>query len=352
MADVDISCLCGKGKSRVRLTDNVPAHSFICHRSQCRHNMGSLCHSVLPITGRPQIVATLEVYIVDNSLSRYFCGTCGSHMIDKSEGWAVQSGCVERIHSEQVSSALEEIAGHEYVHETLDGGLSFCLAGEDPSGFDRRMQEIEPSFSAAGAQNASIIPNTISMKDDRERLWASCICGGVQFFITKPNEQSVRCSSPWPDLIVPYHADSSDNPRDEKWWIRDDGKWLAGTCACRSCRLGLGAPIQAWAFVSRSNIFNPDASKLSYKTGSLRTFESSAGARREFCHECGATIFWHNEERPGVVDVSVGILRASEGSLARTWLNWWTERVSFAEHAFDKRLIQQFEAGLHRSKSS
>ncbi|KAK5957113.1 hypothetical protein OHC33_001482 [Knufia fluminis] len=273
-------------------------------------------------------------------------------MFEKSEGWKVQSGVVERIHSEQVSDALEEIFGNRHVHDTLDGGLSLCLTGGDPSESERRMQEIEASVSGNRPQPASAAPPTPSIKSAEDRLFASCVCRGVKFFITRPNEQSRQCSSPWPDLIVPYHAHSSGNPRDEKWWIREKGKWLAGTCACRSCRLGLGSPIQAWAFVSRSNIFNPDGSNLSYDTGTLQSFESSSGVRREFCRDCGATIFWHSEERPDVVDVSVGVLRASEGALARAWLDWWTERVSFAEKAFDRSFVSHFESRLPRLKLS
>ena len=355
MTEVDISCLCGKFRSGVRLVDTIPTKSTICYQSQCRHNLGALCHSALPIEGRPEGVDLLKVYVVDNSLSRYFCDTCGSHVVEKNEGWKVQSGAVERIHSEQVSSALEKISGHQGVHETLDGGLSLCLTGGVLLGLSdtkSRMQMIKPSIDDAGIRDASLSPFPNSTKDDRQQLWAGCACGGVQFYVTRPNEYSWQCSSPWPDLIVPYHSHSSDNPEDEKWWIRDSGKWLAGTCACRSCRLALGSPIQAWAFVSRANIFNLDGSSLSYDTGTLQSFESSVGAKREFCGECGATIFWHNKERPGVVDVSVGVLRAAEGSLARDWLDWWTSRVSFSEHAFDKNLIQRLGASLDSLKSS
>ena len=350
MSVVDISCLCGKVKSRVRLAGHVPVESYLCHRSQCRYNLGSLCHAALLIGKRPNVLDLLKVYVINDNLSRYFCDTCGSHMVEKSEYWKVQSGIIEGIHSEQVSYALEAIAGHQHVHEAVDGGLSLCLTDKIPG--EGSMHEIETKLHCAGEGINTPQSHSPLSIHGRDRLQASCICGGVQFFITRPNQQSGQCSSPFPDLMVPYHAQSPENPRDEKWWIRDDHKWLAGTCTCRSCRLGLGSPIQAWAFVSRANIFNPDESPLAYDCGMLQSFASSTGVRREFCQRCGATIFWHSDERPGVVDVSVGVLRAPEGSLARTWLEWWTERVSFAEQAFDKEMVRHLELGLHRLKST
>lgn len=78
----------------------------------------------------------------------------------------------------------------------------------------------------------------------------------------------------------------------------------------------------------------------------MRRFESSPGVYREFCGTCGATVFWHCDERPGVVDVSVGLLRSVSGARADDWLEWATGRVSFAEDALDKGLIGLLEKGL------
>ena len=57
----------------------------------------------------------------------------------------------------------------------------------------------------------------------------------------------------------------------------------------------------------------------------LTSYESSPGDLREFCINCGATIFWHDKWSPDLINVSVGLLRAEE------WLDWWTDRVSFSE---------------------
>lgn len=344
MAEVHITCLCSKFAGVFRLAESIPVKSWVCWQAHCRYNLGALCHSALTLEARPDHVDILKSYAVNEGLTRYFCDTCGSHMFEQDESWRVQSGVVDRIHSEQVFDALEDIAGHRFVHETLDGGLSMCLSGLDAS---KATNPVKSDVSATGkSQHFSSDPVQSSAQDDTA-LQASCACGGVEFSLTRPNANSRQCSSPWPDLIVPYYLKSAENPEDVKWWIVGEDKWLAGTCGCRSCRLFLGSPIQAWTFVSRTNILQADGLPLSYNFGSLQRFESSKGAMREFCKTCGATVFWHNEERPGVVDVSVGLLRAPEGVMAKSWLNWWTDRVSFSEEALDKRLIGNLESNLH-----
>jgi hypothetical protein len=79
----------------------------------------------------------------------------------------------------------------------------------------------------------------------------------------------------------------------------------------------------------------------------MQRFESSPGVYREFCKSCGATVFWHCDERPGVVDVSVGLLKSPTGARAEDLLEWETGRVSFAEDAAQHQsLIALLERGL------
>ncbi|KAK3943935.1 putative DUF636 domain protein [Diplogelasinospora grovesii] len=211
-------------------------------------------------------------------------------------------------------------------------------------------------------------------------LPASCHCGTVSFLISRPDPSiSTLPHSNFPDLMLPYCRTSSSvisNHADEKWWIRGGtggakSRYLAGTCACRSCRLGSGFEIQTWAFVPRANILfgipstagggRTELKPLDFATlprGVLQSYESSVGVIREFCGRCGATIFWHDKWRPDLIDVSVGLLRAPEGARAETWLEWWTDRVSFAEEAGNERagsvmnwattLIAYLEDGLKK----
>ena len=58
------------------------------------------------------------------------------------------------------------------------------------------------------------------------------------------------------------------------------------------------------------------------------------------------------------MDVSVGLLDAAEGARAATWLDWWTERVSFSEDAalgrtgtaaeMAVRLVNELETNLRK----
>lgn len=286
--------------------------------------------------------------------------------VAKDDAWTVCSGVIDHVpmaSHEQVSSfSLEKIMQHEFVGDTKDGGLAVCLADfdHDPvplflQGPDGASLPIEPNvrFTTFGPDDPPPVDNptrnSVEVSESSNDLHGECHCGGFAFYVTRPNAASRACSSPWPDLLVPYHSSSSENCEDIKWWLRANGsKYLAGTCACRSCRLGSGSPIQAWAFVPKANLLQFDGTPFTYGTGSLRQIESSKDCFREFCGTCGATIFWHCRERPDLVDVSVGLLRAKEGSRAMTWLDWWTERVSFKEDALDKALIENLEKGLGR----
>lgn len=89
---------------------------------------------------------------------------------------------------------------------------------------------------------------------------------------------------------------------------------------------------------------------MDFSLGRLRQYESSPGIFREFCSICGATVFWHCEERPDLIDVSVGLLRSESGARAENWLEWETDRVSFKEDALDQGLMAALELGLRTMK--
>jgi hypothetical protein len=74
---------------------------------------------------------------------------------------------------------------------------------------------------------------------------------------------------------------------------------------------------------------------MTYSLGTLRRFESSPGVDRQFCGACGASVYWHCDGRPDLVDVCVGLLNSECGARAEDWLEWETGRVSFSEDAID-----------------
>ncbi|KAK2782400.1 hypothetical protein FQN52_000940 [Onygenales sp. PD_12] len=326
----------------------------------------------------------LVEYAASAAATRWFCARCGAHVFlqlkvldrdagyERGERFMVARGLVDDMNVQ--TQSIKQLC----VARTVDGGLLRSSIPSTPipeSGLQEGQVESENNACFTGSiyprctdEGPDYLPNNppplfnqeeLAQTSSDTSLLASCHCTAVQFSISPPDHTSRTASSPWPDLLVPFHSAPSDNPDDVKWWLREnDTKYLAGLCACISCRLASGFPIQSWAFIPRSNIFTKgvadDASggvqvakPLVYDDmGSLKRYQSSPGVYREFCGGCGATVFWHCDWRPGVVDVSVGLLRAESGVRADKWLDWVLDRVSFEEEAVDKGLIGCLKARL------
>lgn len=352
---VKIRCLCGETAQKIRLDQTADQSVLnLCHCSQCRRTTGLLASTYRLIGTRPPRLDALSAYLQSKSITRYFCRTCGAHAfahLQPSGQYLVATGLIE----DELPAPL--LLRHWGCQDTRDGGLRAMLPGEDAyigagcwleslisNGYDKIDDETVTGLKHVDAEDAE------KASEPREPLHARCHCRGVEFNITPPDESSLHASSPWPDLLVPYHSGSSENKQDVKWWLRDrNTKYLAGTCACRSCRLASGFPIQAWTFITKSNIFQLNGSALAFGIGTMQRYQSSPSIYREFCSCCGATIFWHCEERPLILDVSIGLLDAASGSRAERCLDWVVSgRVSFAEDALDQDLIHWLGKGFER----
>ncbi|KAL4972808.1 Mss4-like protein [Aspergillus desertorum] len=331
-----ISCLCSKVAQPVVLEPTNTALN-LCHCTACRTVSGQISTSYYLLQEKPQL-ENLEKYQQSDLLVRYFCGTCGSHAFahaTRTGRFLVASGLVD-------SPPQTESIRHWGVCDTRDGGLSSYLPG------DAADAGVTCWVSQSNSQTAAARSET-----DPTRLLAGCHCGGIEYYITRPDSVSEEPWSHWPDILVPYNSEASaENEEDIKWWLcAGKTKYLAGTCACRTCRLASGFPIQTWAFVPKSNILTAQKSELAFGAGTMKRYESSPQVYREFCSRCGASVFWHCVKRPLLIDASVGLLHAESGSRAEEWLEWATERTSFAEMAVDKPLIRQLEVGLAESCS-
>ncbi|KAI1178854.1 hypothetical protein F4777DRAFT_535908 [Nemania sp. FL0916] len=397
---LSISCHCGAAKQTVCLQNPVsgtPQDIDLCHCSACRHNTGLLCVSYAGIE-RPDSVAGLLEYRTTENTTRFFCQNCGCQVFRRhqnheesslatakdTQGWDVATGVIiglnpgnENPTEERDDEILLRYARHINTASTKDGGLSPAIrrvvGSQDlevtPS--SPRPTEVKPEKLKFGEDTGDFLRDNRDGRGGNDQvLNAFCHCGSVHFHITRPDAASRLPRSNFPDLMVAYHTGSAQiqNPEDVKWWLRPGkglcstseaapslegvelDRYLAGTCACRSCRLASGFEIQTWAFVPRANIFfrvensnrglsildsGAEVVPLDFATlpsNILTSYESSHGVRREFCSRCGATVFWRDRWRPELIDVSVGLLD-SEGARAETWLDWWTERVSFAEDA-------------------
>lgn len=374
--NLTITCICGA--SRQKVTSSRP-YLLPSDAEMDRHGSGVLFVSHLAIDPpAQQKLSELSCYESEEG-KRFFCGTCGCHVFKNltdspasgspaqspsgrqppTELFAVATGVI----IESSDNKEEALFVESPMDDTRDGGLGPWLPMAEMKGRTPRQDTEDPHESSYDS-----IP-------------ASCGCGNVNLLIQHPSELSDMVEknqsgiqlpySPYPDLMFPYKTtlkDKVDNPSDEKWYLQgtgEDSRYLAGTCACKSCRLSTGYEIQTWAFIPRVAIgisispnsptireeSNVSARGKTQKTESfvpldfkeleslpggrnpLRSYESSRGVLREFCHLCGATVFWHSQKRPDLIDVSVGLLRASEGARAEGLLQWWRDRCSFAEDA-------------------
>ena len=343
MTPVSFSCACGQVRGSAKVPNSLlPLSYSLCHCNVCRHQTGLLCGSYVTLvkgTSDFKVEGSYTPYYSSDLVTRYFCKNCGANvwLDDKREdGPDICSGAFDNV------DGIVKLKNHIFIEDTKDGGLSKWIPDEDItawSAFSRDSTRIRIADRA----------RTTVAKNEDAKLSAHCRCNGVQFRITRPNEASKALSAPWPDLLKPYHSQAPQNKEEVKWWLRsDDARYLAGLCACKSCRLASGFDIQAWAFVPKANIFQLDGKPLDFTMGTLEYYESAPGVYRNFCGRCGATVFWHCHERPDLVDVSVGLLDAPEGARAESWLEWQTGRISFEEAAQNEDLIARLGKGLGR----
>ncbi|KAJ5883938.1 uncharacterized protein N7473_010824 [Penicillium subrubescens] len=347
-----ITCLCGETRLSIQL-DPTTDHTQLqlCHCNSCRAATGLLCTSYYLMQHKPPALETLQEYQESPHVSRFFCRTCGAHVFAQSKPsgrYFVASGVLVAEDTPAVHSIQ-----HWKVGDTGDGGLSVYLLGWPATDISCRLQAPSgpPELSETGGDAMQKTPlESSDSLQGQNKLQARCHCGGIDFFITPPDASSTQAWSQWSDLLMPYNSGYADldNDADVKWFLRKGNtKYLAGTCACASCRLHSGFPIQVWAFIPKSNIVNADGSSLTFGHGTMRQYKSSPGVYREFCDHCGATVFWHNDGRPTVIDVSAGLIRGRHAR-SEDLLDWATGRVSFAEMAVQKDLVKLLEEGLQQ----
>lgn len=199
------------------------------------------------------------------------------------------------------------IAYHEYVADTLDGGLADFLPSVDGkliprrSGNPKTSELLPPQWKAAPRPKTEI--------QEASQLYCHCKCGGVQFWISRPAQALAQ-------------DDSSQE--------FDDGetKCRGRLCCCTACRRDTGQAIAAWVSVPITNISLDAGSKLAFKLpfGTVQGFQSSSGVTRYFCRVCAASVFYVNSQRKGIVDVGTGLLKAVDGARAESWVEFDKEQ--------------------------
>lgn len=374
--ELTINCLCGSSRQAL-IISNHP-YMLPSDAEKDRHESGVLFVSHLAIEApAPRKLSELSCHESDGG-TRFFCGTCGCHVFRKFSGSPALASLAQNLSGMQPPAELFAVATGVII-ESPDDKRDTRFGGAPID--DTRDGGIGPYLPVTEMKGRTQKPETETPLKPQDAIPAACGCGNVKLSIQRPEYflniggKSVEAAelpySPYPDLMFPYKTtlkDELDNPSNEKWYLRRTGgglKYLAGTCACKSCRLSAGYEIQTWAFIPRFAIgisvsSSPVTTRAEPRTPAepeiqdteayvpldfkvlgdlpggrnpLRSYESSRGIFREFCHTCGATVFWHSNERPDLIDVSVGLLQAREGARAETLLEWWRDRCSFSEDA-------------------
>ncbi len=97
---------------------------------------------------------------------------------------------------------------------------------------------------------------------------------------------------------------------------------MSSLCHCPSCRRATGAPVVAWAMY--------EAGQVSVTKGQPAVIESSAGVRRQFCRDCGTSLFTEADYLEGLIDVTIGSLDEPE-SLPPEMHIWDGRRLDWLE---------------------
>ncbi|KAF9010132.1 Mss4-like protein [Cyathus striatus] len=361
------SCHCGLNQFRVAFrTENLPIPCDLCHCDSCRHSSGQMMAYYIKVAGPPVAMfdnapadlGDLAEYQTGPHSWRYFCTVCSAHMLWVSRMdpdihlYYVASGVLERV------TGISDVKYHAWVEDTKDGGITIWMPIRQDIELPRYAQDVG---TQALPFEWTSIPKYLSdaLPVPLERLPFYCHCKSLEFFITRPNEDSAAPYAPYPDLLKPYdvtHLSELRNSNDEKWWLRPVNsflptKYLAGHCACTTCRLSSGFPIQSWGFVPLANIIDKDGQSFKLegegRPKGLKQYISSPGKYREFCSKCGATAFWWELGRPEVVDVSIGLVDENNGGArAEGWFDWHKNRVSFAEMALARPTVSSLVDGL------
>ena len=100
---------------------------------------------------------------------------------------------------------------------------------------------------------------------------------------------------------------------------------LAALCHCSMCRRANAAPAVAWAMYRESQV--------AFTRSPPTLYESSLGAKRGFCSQCGTQISFSAEYIPGLIDITIGSL--DEPSQVPPTLHYWESKrlpwVHFAD---------------------
>jgi hypothetical protein len=107
-------------------------------------------------------------------------------------------------------------------------------------------------------------------------------------------------------------------------------------CHCRDCRRHTGAPLVAWALVSKDKL---------QVTGETKEYASSEHARRHFCPQCGTSLFYTNAIMfPDEIDVQIATLDDPDSMPPQIQVQV-AERIGWMETAHEVPAFERYPEG-------
>lgn len=326
--EVGVHCLCkGSNYSVTIPSSKLPLAASACHCDSCRHLTGGMytCAIEWPGSAEDILASPLQKYKYSNGSQILFCKSCGTPMFAQKlcsaqspDVFYLPVGLLPNLDVD-----LVKIVQHLWVGDTRDGGASVFMQNLCPAtGLTPRWQAnrgsnlLDRSWPAEASTN-SPASDTVSVQ---------CHCKGVDFLLHR-GEAGFR------QLLAQGKLPGWINPA--------TFKPIAAYDACDSCRFMTGVPLMHWTFARVSQLGfaaeNKDAREfptntLDLKTavqtasdsrfGTLTFYASSPDVQRYYCSRCSASVFYAVDDLPDQVDISMGLLHASEGARAESWVEW------------------------------
>lgn len=315
------SCHCRNVQYNLTIpVTSLPLKVHMCHCSVCRYTHGAPCcfHAPLPPGVDLEFIAPssmdkLTGYFQPRSNTTvYFCSSCGCHIGGLNDVWTISTSLFD---ANRDDNNIWLYNAHMLPDSSPDRGLAAVFS------------EIDDRPLKANNLDGTILPD-VSLPKERQstenELRAECHCGGVSFTVSRPSKEFIA------------------NPSNKGWVLDSEKrKWLAGMDICDDCRLVSGTNVIAWMFVPLDHITPRPPKDL--LIGTAKSYRSTDDVKRVFCGTCGATVFYHCDGRPHIVDVATGILRAPEGAMAEDWCVWRAGRPAWPENGI------RYHAGFSRA---
>ncbi|KAJ4332095.1 hypothetical protein N0V87_008656 [Didymella glomerata] len=328
-------CLCKANTFTAQVTrSKLPLPASICHCWSCRHVTGALYASSVrwPEPRANVDVSKLKAYSFTPRVNLLFCPTCSTPMFWEmlNEPGKPLGALTGTLTNHEVTPI--KFIEQGYVGDTIDGGASVWLQNANGDGSRcRRFRSEEEGADPHDALPAGWPPASelIGFEEKTgDSVPIRCRCKGVDLILHRGDYTGVQMEN------LPWNVDP------------DTQKLSAVFCGCDSCRLQGGIDLWYWAYFDMKHLSAACGVTLFPKSkhelkafidrkdpavGSLAYYASAtrAGVLRFFCRTCSATVFFAEDGRPELLDVSVGLLDAPDGARAEGFLSWSFGEIDF-----------------------